>query len=421
MKVFKFGGASLESVERIQNVANIIRHFEEEQLLVVISAMAKTTNELEKVAENYFLRKKEIAAQLLFNIEKKHLEIAETLLETNQHPLFQQFQQFFTEIEWILGEKPFRSYDYYYDQIVSVGELLSSALLQAYLLKTGVQSSWVDVRDVIRTDDNYRDGNIQWEYTQMQVDQKVLPLFKQYRVIVTQGFIGCTNANETTTLGREGSDYTAAVFANMLNAESLSIWKDVDGLKNADPKIFPDTINISEINYSEVIEMAYYGAQVIHPKTIKPLQNKGIPLYVKCFLNKELPGTKIHAAADIRNIPPIIVLKKDQVFITITAKDFSFITEEKISDLYDVFHELKIKINLMQNAAISFSCCIDHNADKIERLMKTLHHDFTFTYNEGLALLTVRHYQAELVRNLTNGKKILLEQKSPTTVQLVMK
>ncbi len=421
MKVFKFGGASLETIERIQQVGNIIQSFPGEKLLVVISAMGKTTNELEKVAQNFFMRKREIASQLLYNVERQHLAVAETLLGTKEHPLFTQLQQFFTEAEWTLGEKPLRPYDYYYDQIVGLGELLSTAIVSAYFNQAGITNVWLDVRDVFRTDDNFRDANIDWEVTQKQVNEKVLPLFNAVDIVITQGFIGSTDQNESVTLGREGSDFSAAVFANLLNAESQTIWKDVEGLKNADPKIFPNTINIPEIAFNEVIEMAYYGAQVIHPKTIKPLQNKQIPLYVKCFLDKDLPGTVIREDADNRKLPPIIVLKRNQVLITITSRDFGFITEDKISDIYEIFHANKIKINLTQNAAISFSCCIDNNPEKIELLIKALHGGFKISYNEGLELLTVRHYQNGLLEELTKGRKILLEQRSDSTVQLVMK
>ncbi|NSL87470.1 aspartate kinase [Chitinophaga sp. Mgbs1] len=421
MKVFKFGGASLESVERIRQVAQIIQSFPDEKLLIVISAMGKTTNELEKVAQNFYLRKREIAAQLLYNVEQHHLSVAEALLGNRQHPLFTQLQQFFTEAEWTLGEKPLRTYDYYYDQLVGLGELLSTAIVSAYFNTAGVPNTWLDVRDVFRTDDNFRDANIDWAYTQKQVTEKVVPLFSNTNIVIAQGFIGSTDQNESVTLGREGSDYSAAVFANMLDAESQTIWKDVEGLKNADPKLFPNTVNIPEISFGEVIEMAYYGAQVIHPKTIKPLQNKQIPLLVKCFLDKDLPGTVIKETADVKQLPPIIVLKRNQVLITITSKDYSFITEEKISDIYEVFHRLKVKINLMQNGAISFSSCIDNNPEKIELLIKTLHTDFKIAYNEGLELLTVRYYHDGLLQELTNHHTVLLEQRSRVTVQRLLK
>ncbi len=421
MKVFKFGGASLESVERIQQVAAIVQSFPDQPILIVISAMGKTTNELEKVAQNFYLRKREIAAQLLNNVEEQHLEVADKLLGTRDNPVFTQLQQFFTEAEWTLGEKPGRSYDYYYDQLVSLGELLSTAIVSAYFNLAGVNNIWQDVRDVFRTDETFRDANIDWEVTGQNVQEKVLPLFKKTNIIITQGFIGSTDQNESVTLGREGSDYSAAVFANLLNAESQTIWKDVEGLKNADPKLFPNTINIPEITYSEVIEMAYYGAQVIHPKTIKPLQNKQIPLYVKSFLNKDLPGTVIKEETDTKQLPPIIVLKKNQVLLTITSRNFDFITEDRISDIYERFHKLKIKINLMQNAAISFSCCIDNSPEKIEQLMKELHNDFKLSYNEGLELLTVRYNQNGLLDELSKDRTVLLEQRSLITIQRLLK
>ena len=421
MKVFKFGGASLETIERIQQVGKIIQAYPDDKLLIVISAMGKTTNELENVAKNFYMRKREIASQLLYNIEQNHLQVAENLLGTKEHPLFTQLQQFFTEAEWTLGEKPLRVYDYYYDQLVGLGELLSTAIVSAYFNQVGITNVWLDVRDVFRTDDNFRDANIDWEVTQRQVNEKVLPVFNAVDIVIAQGFIGSTDQNESVTLGREGSDYSAAVFANLLNAESQTIWKDVEGLKNADPKLFPNTVNIPEIGFNEVIEMAYYGAQVIHPKTIKPLQNKQIPLYVKCFLDKDLPGTVIKGDADGRKLPPLIILKKNQVLITITSRAYDFITEDKISDIYEIFHDKKVKINLTQNAAISFSCCIDNNPEKIELLIKALHGAFKISYNEGLELLTVRHFKNGLLEELTKGRKILLEQRSDSTVQLIMK
>lgn len=421
MKVFKFGGASLESVERIKQVAQIVQSFPDDKLLIVISAMGKTTNELEKVAQNFFMRKREIAAQLLYNVEQHHLNIAEALLGNREHPLFIQLQQFFTEAEWTLGEKPMRTYDYYYDQLVGLGELLSTAMVSAFFNSIGLNNTWLDVRDVFRTDDNFRDANIDWAFTQKQVTDKVVPLFNKANIVIAQGFIGSTDQNESVTLGREGSDYSAAVFANMLDAESQTIWKDVEGLKNADPKLFPNTVNIPEISYGEVIEMAYYGAQVIHPKTIKPLQNKQIPLLVKCFLDKNLPGTVIKEQADVKQLPPIIVLKRNQVLLTITSKDYAFITEDKISDIYETFHRLKVKINLMQNGAISFSCCIDNTPEKIELLIKALHNEFKIAYNEGLELLTVRYYQDGLLEELSNNHTVLLEQRSRVTVQRLLK
>lgn len=419
MKVFKFGGASVESVERIHNVSDILRDYREEPLLVVVSAMGKTTNELEKVMEYYYRRLREMAAKSLYTIFEKHLQLAQQLFK--DEAAFEQLRHLYHEMEWQLGERPYKPYDYYYDQLVSRGELFSSIIISAFLNQEGLSNQWLDARSVIRTDDTYRDGRVQWNTTQQQMNEKVKPLFEKNNFIITQGFIGSTEEGATTTLGREGSDYTAALFANMLDAENLSIWKDVDGLKNADPKLFNDTVNIDEINYNEVIEMAYYGAHVIHPKTIKPLQNKNIPLYVKCFLNKTLPGTTIHHENSTAKIPPVIVLKQNQALINVSTRDFSFITEENLSKLYNIFHDLKIKLNLMQNGAISFSCCIDQNAEKIEKLIKSLHPDFVISYHEGLELLTVRHYENGIADKLSASKRILLEQKSPQTIQRVLK
>lgn len=421
MKVFKFGGASLESVERIRQVALIVKDFVDEPLVVVVSAMGKTTNDLERVVEHYYRRQRETASELLYTIQERHLQLVSRLITGDQEAVTGTLRRYFHEMEWQLGEKPYQPYDFYYDQLVSRGELLSSVIVAAYFNQSGLSARLLDARSVLRTDATYRDGRIDWEVTQERMNLVVRPLLQAGEPVITQGFIGAESGGFTTTLGREGSDYTAALFANMLDAESLSIWKDVEGLKNADPKLFADTIPIEHINYNEVIEMAYYGAQVIHPKTIKPLQNKQIPLYVKCFLNKTLPGTLIHQEDGVGQLPPVIVLKREQVLITVTTRDFSFVTEENLSKLYNIFHDLKIKINLMQNGAISFSCCIDHNAGKMERLIKILHKDFLITYHEDLELLTVRHYENGIVARLTDGKRILLEQKSPQTIQLVLK
>ncbi|HLG39236.1 MAG TPA: aspartate kinase, partial [Chitinophagaceae bacterium] len=283
MKVFKFGGASVNSVERIKNLGKIVQQYKGEKLLIVISAMGKTTNALEKVAEAFFNGKKEEALQLFDQVKQQHLNTAKNLLVINYLACAVQLKNFFTEAEWLLHDKPVRDFDYYYDQVVCTGELLSTAIISQYLNEIEIQNKWIDVRDIIRTDDNFRDANIDWEVTISKVQGTVKPLFGDSNIVLTQGFIGSTDENESTTLGREGSDYTAAVFTNILNAESLTIWKDVQSVMNADPKQFPDALPIHELNYNEVIEMAYYGAQVIHPKTIKPLQNKNIPLYVKCF------------------------------------------------------------------------------------------------------------------------------------------
>ncbi len=420
MWVFKFGGASVSNYEKIKNVGHIINHFPNEKIMIVISAMGKTTNALEKVTDAFFAGKKEEALELFRAAKLQHLDEAKFLLVTHFNPLMEQFSNFFTEVEWLLHDKPVREYDYYYDQIVCLGELLSTSIVSAYLNEIGIKNKWLDVRDIIRTDDNFRDAGIDFTFTQQQVDAEVKPLFSSTNILITQGFIGCTDENESTTLGREGSDYSAAVFANMLDAEHLTIWKDVKGVMNADPKQFADAQYISELNYDEVIEMAYYGAQVIHPKTIKPLQNKNIPLLVKCFIDPSLPGTVIHNNP-VKNLPPIIVVKEKQVLLQLHTKDFSFIGEQPMSDLYEMMAKLKIKPNLIQTHAVSLQLCMDDRIDKIEKLALAASTIFNVQVEKGLTLLSILHYNDELVAQMTSGKIIELKQQSPETVQVVMK
>ena len=420
MKIFKFGGASVNSVERIQSLASILRSYQGEKLLVVVSAMGKTTNALEKVAEAFFGGHREEALRLFHQVKDAHLTTAKYLLVRNYLAAEAQLKDFFTEVEWLLHDKPVRGYDYYYDQVVCVGELLSTSIISAYLAEVGIGNQWIDVRDLFRTDDNFRDAGIDWAWSAGQVRTEVLPLFNEDDMVITQGFIGATSENESTTLGREGSDYTAAVFANMLDAESQTIWKDVEGVMNADPKQFPEAQILSELNYDEVIEMAYYGAQVIHPKTIKPLQNKGIPLYVKCFLDPKLPGTVIHKK-HIKGLPPIFVLKQDQVLVHLHSKDFSFVGEELTAELYQSFSKIRIKPNLMQSGAVSLQVCLDDRPDKIDRLALEASDHFDVQVEKGLTLLTIRHYDETTLERLTVGKTVVLRQQTPETVQVLMK
>jgi len=419
MLVFKFGGASVNSVERVKNVGDILKLYPGEKILVVISAMGKTTNALEKVTDAFFAGKKEEALQLFHQAKQQHLNTAKYLLVTNATACEEQLNNFFTEVEWLLHDKPVRDYDYYYDQIVCIGELLSTSIVSHYLNEIGIKNKWIDVRDIFRTDDNFRDAVIDWEFTNSKVQDSIVPLFDKTNIVLTQGFIGATDENESTTLGREGSDYTAAVFANLLNAKNQTIWKDVPSVMSADPKQFPDAVEIHELNYNEVIEMAYYGAQVIHPKTIKPLQNKGIPLYVKCFLDPSLPGTWIHDKS-LKGLPPIIVVKEKQVMIELSSKDFSFVEEKPIADLFHLFEKLKIKPNLTQNAAISMICVLDDRADKIEKLALAASEFFDINVTKGLTLLTIRHYTKETYDKLTIGKKMLLQQRTSDTVQVLL-
>jgi len=419
MKVFKFGGASVDSVSRIRSLPSILNKYNSEKILIVVSAMGKTTNALEKVAEAFYTRDLPKALELFGKIKQHHIEIAESLGAAENSLLQLRMIDFFTEVEWLLHDKPAKIFNYYYDQIVCIGELLSTAIISHFLETAGISNHWVDVRDVFATDDQFRAANINWETTGTRVMEQIIPLFENIKIVLTQGFIGATDANESTTLGREGSDYSAAIFANLLDAESLTIWKDVKGVMNADPKTFPDAIYIRELGYEEVIEMAFYGAQVIHPKTIKPLQNKNIPLQVKCFLDPDLPGTLIHAK-HISSLPPIIVLKQNQVLIHLSSKDFSFVGEEGTARLYSILSQLHIQANLLQTGAVILQLCTDNIPDKIEKLAHAVSQLFNVHIENGLTLLTVRHYQKELLEKLIQGRSIVLQQWSSETVQTLL-
>jgi len=396
-----------------------MKHWSTDKIVVIVSAMGKTTNALEKVTDAFYTGKKEEALQLFEQVKQQHLSTAKYLLITHYLSCETQLKDFFTEVEWLLHDKPVRDYDYYYDQVVCAGELFSTSIVSAYLNEAGINNKWLDVRDIFRTDDDFRDASIDWEFTKQKVDELVVPELKKNNIVLTQGFIGATDENESTTLGREGSDYTAAVFANMLDADSQTIWKDVESVMNADPKQFLDALSIPELNYNEVIEMAYYGAQVIHPKTIKPLQNKGIPLFVKCFLDPSLPGTVIHNKP-VHNLPPIIVLKEKQALLEMNSRDFSFVGEQHVGHLYHLFEKLHIKPNLTQNGAISFLCVLDDRAEKIEKLALEASAFLDVQVKKGLSLLTIRHYNKEIVEKLTAGKSLLLRQQTPETVQFLL-
>jgi aspartate kinase len=420
MKVFKFGGASISNTERIINTVNIIKSFKGEKLLIIISAMGKTTNALEKVVDAFFAGRKEDALQLFEQVKQSHLSILKYLVTVNWQKAENQLKEYFTEVEWLLHDKPVRAYDYYYDQIVCCGELLSTSLVSIFLNETGLKNKWVDVRDIVRTDDNFRDAYIDWDITEQKIKTVIEPFFTEFDIVITQGFIGATDENESTTLGREGSDFSAAIFANILDAESQTIWKDVDGVMNADPKEFPDAVIMNALSYREVIEMAYYGAQVIHPKTIKPLENKNIPLHVRSFINPGLPGTLI-SKKPVHNLPPVIVLKKNQVLMELSSKDFSFVEESPMSQLHEMFATIKIRPNLSQNGAISLLCCLDDKPEKIEKLALAASVIFNVQIEKNLTLLTIRHYTEEKIKELTAGKIKVLEQKTTETMQVLMR
>ncbi len=420
MQVYKFGGASINSIERIKNTAEIIKANAHQKLLVVISAMGKTTNALEKIVDAYFEHKKEEALQLFEEVKKTHIDVANQLLQKNNKVAEEQLKNFFTEIEWMLHDKPVRHYDYYYDQIVCCGELFSTCIVANYLNEIGVKIVWQDVRDIFRTDNNFRDAGVDYDVTQDKINSIIKPQYNEADVVLTQGFIGATDENESTTLGREGSDYSAAIFANILNAEGVTIWKDVPAVMNADPNKFANTAKIEKLNYTEVIEMAYYGASVIHPKTIKPLQNKSIPLYVKSFLDTSLKGTTINADKALE-LPPVIVLKEKQVLIKFNSRDFSFIEGKPMEKLHEIFKQIKLQPNLSQNTAISLLCCFDGHVEKTTQIASEASLFFDVDVERDLSLLTVRHYTSKTIAEFTAGKNIILEQKTPDTVQALFR
>jgi aspartate kinase len=419
MQVFKFGGASVKDAEGVKNVAEVLKQFPNQKIAVVVSAMGKTTNSLERLAKAFFY-KTENADIILEEVKKYHLDICHHLFANASHPIFIELENTFVELYWAIEDEPTHSFDFEYDQIVSMGEVISTKIISAYLNDVGLQNKWVDARGLIQTDNLYREGKVDFELTETLIKRDLLPVFNSFSSIVTQGFIGGTSENFTTTLGREGSDYTASILAYCLNADNVTIWKDVPGVLNADPKWFSHTKKIDQLSYHDAIELTYYGATVIHPKTIKPLQNKNIPLYVKSFLKPKEEGTVIKDGEKRLNIPSYI-FKIDQVLISIQPKDFSFIAEDNLSDIFDLFSKHGVKINLMQLSAISFSVCCDHDIIKIEALVNDLQTQFKVLYNSGLELMTVRYYTQETIDTLTLNKVILLEQRSRYTVQMVMK
>ena len=419
MEVYKFGGASINSVERIKNTGSIIKNAKDKKLLIVVSALGKTTNALEKVTESFFENRREEALGLFESVKKIHLDMIKYLVVKDWQAAELKLKDYFTEVEWMLHDKPVRSYDYYYDQIVCVGELLSSHILSYYLNEEGVKNTCVDVRDIIRTDNNFRDAAVDFEYTAQKIREKISPAFNHYDVIITQGFIGSTDENESTTLGREGSDYSAAIFASLLPAEAVTIWKDVEAVMNADPKENKKAVNIAALSYTEVIEMAYYGAQVIHPKTIKPLQNANIPLYVKSFIKPKLAGTIINNTPT-KNMPPVIVYKKNQVLIKFKTKDFSF-TDEPAVELDGLFKKFRMKSNLSQHTAISLLYCFDDHAEKPGELASQASELYDIEMERNLTLLTIRHYDESTLTKLTKGATVILMQKTLETVQVLMR
>lgn len=419
MKVFKFGGASVKDEAAVRNLAKIVDSNSSGKLIIVISAMGKMTNALERLTDAFF-HKQGNAEIVLKEIRDYHFGIIEKLFPEKSHPVYDEIHNTLVELEWAIEDEPTHSYDCEYDQIVSVGEILSTKIVAAFLKEQKLNCVWKDVRDYVKTDNTYREGKVDWELTQQLIQEDLIPVLDKTNIVITQGFLGVTSENFTTTLGREGSDYTAAIMAYCTDAESLTIWKDVPGVLNADPKWFDDTRLIPQMTYQDAIELTYYGATVIHAKTIKPLQNKNIPLYVRSFLDPSKEGTKIH---DVQAPLPIpcFIFKVNQVLISISPRDFSFIVEENMSSIFSVLSKHRVKINTMQNSAINLSLCVDDDPQRLPGLIEELGKQYRVLYNDKMELVTIRYYDQATLDRVTVGKTILLEVKSRYTAQLVMK
>jgi aspartate kinase len=421
MKVFKFGGASVKDAVAVKNVAQILSLYEKEKLMVVVSAMGKTTNKLEEVVEALKINDKKNFFHLLSDLKDFHNHILGELFSEKHFTIYNTIEATFEKLEQKFNEGFSDNFSFEYDQIVSLGELLSSQILSAFLRERGLKVSWLDARKIIRTDNNYQEGNVDWKKTEELVQSKVIGEFETNDILLTQGFIGHTPEGFTTTLGREGSDYTEGILAYCSNAESVTIWKDVPGMLNADPKYFDETIKLDEISFKEAIELAYYGATVIHPKTIKPLQNKEIPLYVKSFIHPEKEGTVIQSSTKNDHLVPSYIFKVNQILISLTPRDFSFIVEENLSEIFRLLALTNAKINIMQNSAVSFHFLLDEKKTDVNALLKLFDEKYILKYNQGLELVTIRHYNDETIEKVIAGKEIMLEQKTRQTARIVMK
>lgn len=414
MKILKFGGASVKDAEGIQNVCNVLKVIQANEVLIVVSAMGKTTNALEVVVKHYFDKSDELQSSVQL-VKDYHFEILSKLFEPT-HKVFSEIENYFFDLSQFLEQNKSPNYSFVYDQIVSFGEMISSKILYHYLNDNCLDLEWLDSRNFIKTDNNYRDGNVNWEQTERLISKRI-DTSKNY---VTQGFLGSDENNFTTTLGREGSDYSAAIFAYCLDAENITIWKDVAGVLNADPRYFENTSLLEQISYREAIELAFYGASIIHPKTLQPLQQKGIPFFVKSFLNPLEKGTSISQGVDLYPQLPCFIVKQGQHLISLSSKDFSFIMEENISYIFSTLHKYKVKVHLIQNSAISFSVCIEDKFLNLEKLIGELSDRFKVNYNENVWLYTIRHFDEKAIESVAHGKKLLIKQTTRETVQMVV-
>ncbi|MGY8952629.1 MAG: aspartate kinase [Flavobacteriales bacterium] len=413
MKVYKFGGASVKDSESIKNVCAIIEGGE--SLVIVISAMGKTTNKLEQVVDDY-LNENDYKTSLQ-NVLDYHKNILEDLFLDREADIWETFEKISNYGKLYLKNKPEKNYDKTYDQIVPIGELLSSKILSAYLLQIGVKNTWIDIRKTFITDEYFRKANLDW----VKSEQNAKEHFKEDETSITQGFIGGTDNNLMTTLGREGSDYTAAALSNMLDAQELVVWKDVPGILNADPRYFNEPKKMDHISYKEAIELSFYGATIIHPKTIKPIQNKGIPLYVKSFLNPLNEGTLVDGNTIDDSLLPIFIYKPNQVLISLSRKDFDFIEEKHLSEVFDILHKNKLGVNIMQNSAINFSLCLDYEKERLGKVIPKFQENYKVLYNTNLELLTIRHYDEKSLEEMAKNHEVLLEQKTRSTVKVLMR
>jgi len=416
MRIFKFGGASVKDADGVKNLTKVLKEVGDENTLLVISAMGKMTNAMEAIVDAYFQDKKGLPSAIQ-EVINYHDEILGDLFVNKNHPIFAKVKLLFDEVQGFLAWNKSPKYNFVYDQVVGYGELISTQIVSEYLNESGISNTLLDVRNLIKTDNSYRDTTVNWEKTQ----QNVKHIIDLKKLNITQGFLGSDDNNFTTTLGREGSDYSAAILAYCLNAESVTIWKDVPGVLNADPRYFKETQLLNKISYLEAIELAFYGASVIHPKTLQPLQQKEIPLHVKSFVNPKDSGTTVGKGIGIEPEVPCFIVKKNQVLMKLSSLDFSFIVEDSISELFKMLHDHKMKVDLIQNSAISFSVCVDNHFGRLEELLTLLKGRFKVVHHEGVSLYTIRHFTNEAIESLLNGHDVLLEQRGKETLQLVVK
>lgn len=421
MLVFKFGGASVKDADAIRNVASILSLYPGIKLTVVVSAMGKSTNKLEEIVDALESKNHKLFVGLVDELEAFHMDIMAALFPERHFKIYQTIEELFetlrTRFEAVFSDN--KSFEY--DQIVSLGEVLSSQIVSAYLIEQDFSVQWMDARKLIRTDHTYQEGKVDWKKTEQLVQERMLVAFHDSDILLTQGFMGHTSEGFTTTLGREGSDYTAGILAYCGQAESVTIWKDVPGMLNADPKYFSNTKKLEAISFKEAIELSYYGASVIHPKTIQPLQNRNIPLFVKSFLDPTAAGTVIQSSSSKDHLIPSYIFKFDQVLFSFTPKDFSFIVEENLSVIFGKLSDMNVKINLMQNSALSFSILTDQKKMKKDELLSLFQEDYEVKYNEDLSLVTIRHYDEQTIEQVTVGKEIILQQRTRHTARFVLK